>query len=101
MENWQVCIGKNTDFSICTTLKRSLEWIMLTVHIFEIYKKKMIQHAEYSIFSNTLVKHNLLKRFLWCCNVVTENFDFVEKNKMNFSNCSKFVVEEPVINLSK
>lgn len=59
-------------------------------------KKKMIQHTEYSIFSNTLVKHNL-----WCCNVVTENFDFVEKNTMNFSNCSKFVVEEPVINLSK
>lgn len=64
-------------------------------------KKKMIQHTEYSIFSNTLVKHNLLRRFLWCCNVVTENFDFVEKNAMNFSNCSKFVVEEPVINLSK
>lgn len=61
----------------------------------------MIQHTEYSIFSNTLVKHNLLKRFLWCCNVVTENFDFVEKNTKNFSNCSKFVVEEPVINLSK
>lgn len=56
----------------------------------------MIQHTEYSIFSNTLVKHNL-----WCCNVVTENFDFVEKNTKNFSNCSKFVVEEPVINLSK
>lgn len=95
MENWQVCIGKNTDLSICTTLKWSLEWIML-IHIFEIYKKKMIQHTEYSIFSNTLVKHNL-----WCCNVVTENFDFVEKNTMNFSNCSKFEVEEPVINLSK
>lgn len=61
----------------------------------------MIQHTEYSIFSNTLVKHNLLKRFSWCCNVVTENFDFVEKNTMNFSNFSKFVVEEPVINLSK
>lgn len=99
MENWQVCIGKNTDLSICTTLKRSLEWIMLT-YILNLIKK-MIQHTEYSIFSNTLVKHNLLKRFLWCCNVVTENFDFVEKNTMNFSNCSKFVVEEPVINLSK
>lgn len=99
MENWQVCIGKNTDLSICTTLKRSLEWIMLT-YILNLIKK-MIQHTEYSIFSNTLVKHNLLKRFLWCCNVVTENFDFVEKNAMNFSNCSKFVVEEPVINLSK
>lgn len=61
----------------------------------------MIQHTEKSRFSNTLVKHNLLKRFLWCCNVVTENFDFVEKNTMNFSNCSNFVVEEPVINLSK
>lgn len=99
MENWQVCIGKNTDLSICTTLKRSLEWIMLT-YILNLIKK-MIQHTEYSIFSNTLVKHNVLKRFLWCCNVVTENFDFVEKNTMNFSNCSKFVVEEPVINLSK
>lgn len=44
----------------------------------------MIQHTEYSIFSNTLVKHNLLKRFLWCCNVVTENFDFVEKEYNEF-----------------
>lgn len=42
-------------------------------------KKKMIQHTEYSRFSNTLVKHNL-----WCCNVVTENFDFCRKEYNEF-----------------